>query len=68
MNDKIVTSLLEECFNYLVPECTVPIFAFCSARYSFLKSADSQKIVHEYFSCDSDEKVSDSQIQDALIL
>ena len=68
MDDRIITSLLEECFNYLVPECTVPIFAFCSAHYNFIQSAESQKIVHEYFSCDSDAKVTESQIQDALIL
>lgn len=60
MDDEIVTSLLEECFNYLVPECTVPIFAFCSARYTFRQSTDSQKLVHEYFSCESSARVTDS--------
>ena len=57
MNDQIITSLLDECFDYLVADCAVPIFALCSASYKYTATKD--KLLHEYYSCDSDKKVSE---------
>ena len=49
-----------------MPNCAVPIFALCSASYNYMATKD--KLLHEYFSCDSDKTVSEEQIQNSLSL
>ena len=56
MTDHIVTALLNNCFQYMLPECALPIFVRCGNQYDYLEKSK------QFTSFESKEKVSEQQI------
>ena len=58
MSTPIVSSLIQECLTYLLPECIIPIYALCSADFSLNLQLMDKKAI-DYQSNKSKKSVSE---------